>query len=129
MGAQGGGEGVKRLAAGVVIVCTIGCASAPMRPPDIQRELAWQGLHVVDIVQTLSVNDSEQLCELNPLLGRNPGDDSVLVFGGVMALVHYGVTKLLPVRYRPRWQWLSIGLKLGAVANNYYIGMQVERKE
>ncbi len=94
---------------------------------DTAREVAWQGIHVIDWGQTLEIaRHPEKYHELNPILGRHPSVGRVNVYMGLSALGHLGMSYILPKKARLYWQYISIGVSAGCVVNNYKIGLGVK---
>jgi len=93
---------------------------------DTLREVAWQGLHLVDWGQTLNIAKEPTLYhEINPLMGKHPSVGKVNTYMCLSALTHLGVSALLPKEYRIYWQWISIGVTSGLIIHNYNIGLKV----
>lgn len=94
---------------------------------DVALEATWQVIHLLDWGTTLDITRKpERYYEINPILGRHPSRDTVnlYMFGG--ALLHLGVTHILPPKYRPYFQGITIGMSGICVLNNLSIGLQVK---
>jgi hypothetical protein len=105
-----------------------GCTS--LRRPE---ELAWQGLHVYDTLQTMNMADEPCYKENSPVtravLGADPSKGRVVAWGVGASLVHAGVSDWLithehPGAYRV-WQTLTFVDTAIAVHGNYSIGVRV----
>ena len=93
---------------------------------DIAREAAWQILHAVDWGQTLdTASQPDKYHEYNPLLGSHPSRRAVNLYMGAGALVHVGITHVLPRYCRPYWQYVTIGGSSVCVINNFSLGLKV----
>ncbi len=93
---------------------------------DIVLETTWQVIHVLDWGTTLdSQSQPDKYSELNPILGRNPSRGAVNAYMGAGALLHIGVTHMLPPSCRPYWQGITIGVSSACVINNFSLGLRV----
>lgn len=89
---------------------------------DTRRELAFQGLNVVDALQTARIRDIPGLSEYSPLtaavIGRQPKPEDVAWYFTTQAVSHYLISRALPARWRRWWQGGTAGFTLGLVVNN-----------
>lgn len=60
--------------------------------------------------------------EINPLIGRHPSIGRVDTYFAASFLAHALVTDVLPARWRPAWQYVSLGLESAVVVRNTMIG-------
>lgn len=106
----------------------VGCTA--LRQPE---ELAWQGMHVYDTLQTADIVGDPCYAEGHPLtsrmIGRDPSKEAVAAWGVGSALFHAGVSNLLLTRDHPRlykaWQAVTI-LDTGmAIRDGISIGVRV----
>lgn len=98
----------------------------PYRTQDTVRQAIYTGLLVVDYGQTLDIKNHPELEEKNPLLGPHPTDSEITRHFVVGALLHAGVTWAIPRDWRPYWQYITIGVEAGYVANNFRIGLSLD---
>lgn len=63
--------------------------------------------------------------ELNPLLGHRPSQAMVAGYCAGNALLHAGVSWLLPSPYRTIWQSVTLGVEGHAVYRNYQAGVRI----
>lgn len=99
----------------------------PWSKGDVAREATWQVLHLVDWGQTLDIADNPtRYRECNPILGSHPSRQTVNLYMGVGALVHLGITHVLPKSCRPYWQYLTIGVSGALVIHNFNIGLSIK---
>ena len=92
---------------------------------DTYREVAYQSLAAVDWLQTRSIaKDPAQWCEQNTYLGKHPSVQSVNRYFALTGLAHVAISKMLPEKYRAPFQYVSIGVEVGAVAHNFSIGIE-----
>lgn len=97
-----------------------------MTGADWQREAVYQVLHVVDWGQTLDIAARpDEYRELNPLIGTHPSRGDVNRYFAITALVHLGITRALPRRYRSAWQYVTIGVQAGNTWRNARIGLRL----
>lgn len=91
---------------------------------DTAREVVYLGFHVVDWGQTLDIADHpDRWHENNAVLGSHPSRGEVNRYFALTALLHPVVSYLLPRPYREVWQYVTIGVELGATVNNARIGI------
>lgn len=78
------------------------------------EELAWQGMHVYDTLQTADIVGDPCYKEGHPItrkmIGTNPSSDSVAAWGVGSALFHAGVSDYLLRHDHPKlyWAWQSV---------------------
>ena len=110
----------------VVVFCRPTPAFDPWSRGDIAREVAWQGIHLIDWGQTLDIADNlDKYHEHNFWMGDHPSRGKVNLYMGLETILHPLVTHVLPKSCRPYWQWVTIGISGGLVINNYSIGLKV----
>jgi len=98
----------------------------PWSRQDVALETTWMILHVLDWGQTLDLADQpDRYHELNPILGRNPSRSQVNLYMAASALLHVGVTHVLPAKCRPWFQYVSIGVSGMCVINNFSVGLSI----
>lgn len=112
----------------LLVLLTTGCTS--LRRPE---ELAWQGMHVYDSLQTLDIVDDPCYKEGHPitgaLIGENPSRQTVEAWAIGGAAFHAGVSELLLRRdmhktYRI-WQAVTL-LDTGlAIRDGISVGVRV----
>ena len=94
---------------------------------DIAREATWQVLHLVDWGQTLDISaQPSRYHEINPILGKHPSRSTVNIYMASGALLHLGISHVLPQSYRPYWQYVTIGTSGACVVNNFAIGLSIK---
>ena len=94
---------------------------------DIGKEVAWQALHLVDWGQTLDIaSQPKKYHELNPAMGKHPSRSKVNLYMAASALLHVGITHVLPSRCRPWFQHVSIGVSGTCVVNNFAVGLSIK---
>jgi len=91
---------------------------------DTYRELAWTALLAVDYMQTRTiVQNPDKYFEYNPIIGKHPSQKNVDIYMASCAIIHPVISYYLPPKYRKVWQYVTIGIELGAVGNNLRIGV------
>jgi hypothetical protein len=90
---------------------------------DIALESAWITLNIIDWSQTRYISKHPEFYESNPILGRHPSISAVDTYFAAGTLLHIGVTHILPSKYRPYWQMITIMGSGACVINNNRIGV------
>ena len=94
---------------------------------DRYREAAYLTLHVADWAQTrYAMRQEHGFREANPILGNHPHENKIDVFAIMTALAHVWVAHIIPKKHRNVFQYVSIGIKVGIVANNYSVGAKIQ---
>ena len=93
---------------------------------DYTLQATWTVLHIVDWGQTLDIaKNPDRFHEVNPILGKHPSVNKVNMFMALGTVINPLIVHVVPSKWRPYFQGLSIGVKTGCVVNNYYAGMHV----
>lgn len=84
------------------LLLLVGCNTIP------NRELNWQGLHLIDVLQTSNAAGNDTCYEeVNPLtrglIGAKPHKDKVYIWGVLWGLGHVIVTKAVDESKIPKW--------------------------
>jgi hypothetical protein len=118
------------LLAGSACALAAGCQSLDLS----REEITWQTLHAVDVAQTLSAADDpcyvEDAYVTRALIGSQPSEAEVLLWGAGMAVGHAWVTGLLerrnaPAWLRTTWSYATITGTGLAIATNHAEGVRV----
>tara|TARA_R100000657_G_scaffold17477_1_gene15141 strand:- start:534 stop:917 length:384 start_codon:yes stop_codon:yes gene_type:complete len=92
-------------------------------------EIAWQAMHVIDVMQTLEIQDHEHLEESHShwIIGRQPDDDNVYAWGIASALAHYFLMKWVDdnTKYGKVIRQIEVGYKFGVIHKNYQAGIRI----
>ena len=91
-------------------------------------EAAYLATHVADWGQTRDISaqcKSGGYYEVNPVIGRCPSMSRVNLYFLSTALLHAGVSTLLPKKYRRFFQTSTMVMEIGYITNNYNIGLKV----
>ena len=114
----------------ILLVATIGYADEWTKQ-DTYRELAFIGLLAVDYLQTRTiVQTPDKYFEYNSVMGKHPNQQTVDIYMASVAIIHPIISYLLPVKSdkwkwinRENWQYVTIGIEVFSVANNFRIGI------
>jgi len=97
---------------------------------DLHRESAFLSLQIVDYLQTRHI---AELCrdpgtwhEQNVILGNCPSAGSVDRYFLITTLLQVGVSNFLPADLRRDFQNVTIVVEVGAVSNNYSLGISAQ---
>ncbi len=100
---------------------------------DTVRQVIASALMAVDWSQTLyAVDHTDKYGENNPnsygennfLLGRHPSRASVNTYFVIAIPANYAIARWLSPKWRPYFQYLTIGIEAAAVGNNARIGIK-----
>jgi hypothetical protein len=110
---------------------------------DWVRQGSWEVLHILDWAQTRDVaRNPQRFIENNPAMGEHPSVKRVDSYMGAWLLIHPAISHALPrlgallpenlqralgVRHwREGWQYVTLGVKAGAVYNNFTLGVRAD---
>jgi hypothetical protein len=99
-----------------------GCAS--------KAETAWQAVHAVDALQTLSIAKSDCFYEANwftrQQIGKHPSETDVVLWWAAHAALHYAVTKSLEGKpgLQKFWQSITLAKTSYYVIDNHRMGIR-----
>ena len=112
------------------LVILQGCAgnpfenSAPLSKGHKAGVVAYNIVSAVDMLQTREIQNNPKYTEMNPLIGDSDGE--IVGFFVAKSILHYGVTRILPEKYRTGWLSISIVPSIVAVENNHRIGVDIK---
>lgn len=115
------------------MVMVVACALASGCQSVDRRELAWQTLHAVDVAQTLNAAGDPCYKEVSwmtkRLIGEQPSEAEVMVWGIATAMAHMWISRALEERNAPKWveviwDFGTIGHTGYAVVNNHRTGVR-----
>ena len=99
----------------------------PMTKEQKVMQGTYLGFHIIDWRQTrYAAEHPDEYGETNILMGRHPSTEEVDAYMAASALLHTGITKSLPTKYRKAWQMFTIGFEIGVVHQNAQIGVKVD---
>jgi hypothetical protein len=126
--ARGAGSGLKYAVVVLMLVGVMGgCQSVN------KQEMAWQALHAVDVSQTLNAASDPCYREASwmtkRLIGSQPSDTDVMIWGIATSMAHMWISKTLEERNAPGWLQVvwdlgTIGHTGHAVVNNHRNGVR-----
>ena len=119
------------LAYALILILLLSCPAqaGEWTKQDTYREAAYLALHVIDASQTIYIAEHpEKYCEKNRLFfSEHPSKGEVYWKFAAGAVAHvaisYGLKKYAPDGWSEAFQWVTIGVEVGAVANNARIGI------
>lgn len=100
--------------------------AAQMSTTDIQLELAYDALLIVDWAQTRTISQDKRFDESNLFLGRNPSLGKVNNFFLAVGLMHFGVSSYLEPENRSAWQNATIAVGLINTYRNTTYGVKLD---
>lgn len=93
---------------------------------DIILQGTFLSLMTVDWLQTRTIaKNTTKYYENNPILSRHPSTAKVDIYFATSALLHTGITHILPKEYRPYWQCTFIAVEIGAISYNVAGGIRI----
>ncbi len=94
---------------------------------DTIRQGVFTGITMMDWAQTRYIAKHPiEFRETNPVLGKHPSIGSVNNYFAVSIIGHAAVSYMLPAgAWREGWQYVWIGIEVGAVAHNYSMGIRM----
>ena len=114
----------------VCLVVLQGCAgnplqhSAPLSKEHKAGVLAYNIVSAVDMLQTREIQSNPKYSEVNPLIGDS--DTEIAGYFVAKSVLHYGITRIIPEKYRTGWLTISIVPSIVAVGNNHRIGVDMK---
>lgn len=111
----------------LVIISVPALAGDKWNVLDTSMEIAWQAANAADYLQTRTIaKNPDDFCEYNPILGKHPDEDTVDIYFAAAAVLHLGVSILLPTKYRTLWQGITLGCTITCVQINYRAGIKID---
>jgi hypothetical protein len=121
----------RRLPGWALFACVLlgGCQSLEMSP----EEMTWQALHAFDVAQTMSAADDPCYVEdawlTRRLIGREPSEAEVMLWGIGTAVSHWWIGNLLedwdaPTWLQKVWSYGTITSTGYAIVNNHDEGIR-----
>ena len=112
------------------LVILQGCAgnpfenSAPLSKGHKAGVVAYNIVSAVDMLQTREIQNNPAYTEMNPLIGDSDGE--IVGYFVAKSILHYGITRIIPEKYRTGWLTISIVPSIVAVGNNHSIGVDMK---
>ncbi len=88
-------------------------------------EIATNSLLVADWAQTRQIPDDTEIQETNFFLGENPSKSRVDNYFMSAIAINTALHRYLSENYLPYYQTSLIAIQVGAIANNYQLGLEV----
>ena len=92
---------------------------------DTYREITYQTFAAIDWIQTRHIAQNSDYWEQNVILGNHPSVAKVNQYFAVTGVAHYLISKALPEKYRTPFQYITVGIEIGAVSHNFSIGLRI----
>lgn len=94
-----------------------------------REEYAWQGLHLIDSLQTVQIARNECFHEdgfgTEQLIGERPNMSGAIAWGVGAALAHFGISKYLEHHGA---RWIYVGWQSVTIArSSYYVRDNFEK--
>ena len=90
-----------------------------------KKEYAFQAIHAIDLAQTLyASNNQDRFIEANPILGKHPNNESVIMFFATTGIAHTAVTMYLMdhhPEYVSLWENTTIYIKGATIMWNFTV--------
>lgn len=108
----------------ILLILFSASANADWTNADTKHQAIFTGVLALDWAQTRYIaKHPDEFQEINTILGDHPTLGRVDGYFASLALIHFGISYLLPDRWRPVWQYVSIGFEAGIVTRNYKLGV------
>ena len=96
----------------------------PLSKTDRLGIVAYNLASTVDMLQTREIQSNPNYTEVNPLIGDS--DTEIAGYFVAKSILHYGITRIIPEKYRTGWLTISIVPSIVAVGNNHSIGVDMK---
>ena len=82
---------------------------------------------LIDWNQTLQIKEHPDQYEMNPLLGKHPGDDIVNTYFVLLISGNYLLNRyILPDKLRRAWMLINIGCEFYCLNGNFELGLNLK---
>ena len=127
MSVEQGSSNLKISIAIILVLLTSTASAERLRGTDLNLELAWTAMHVIDWAQTRRIaNEPENFSEKNQILGEHPSVGRVNAYMGLTLGLHWLIATKLPPVPRRIFQIFTIGVTAEAVHNNIQVGIRLD---
>ena len=117
---------MKKLIIALVLCLSVSVASADeLTKKQKNKMLIFQGLTIVDALQTIKIAKTPGLVEGSAILGANPAVGTVIAFFVVRNTIHYIVVKKVPQKYKDKFINIPLIGQTFAVAWNLSNGLGI----
>lgn len=119
---------MKNLLLLVVFIASAARAADPWSNADIARQAAASLLILTDWGQTryIATHPLEFSEDDRFIFGKHPSIGKVNTRYGLSFVLNPVVTNYLPEKYRPVWQWGTIGIEGYCTSHNFSVGVKVQ---
>ena len=111
--------------AALLLIQAMNANAAQCTRADTAREIVYQSLAAIDWMQTQDIARHYGYHETNIILGKHPNNARINTYFALTGIAHYAVATMLPEKYRAPFQYISIGVEVGAVYNNWSVGLHL----
>jgi len=80
----------------------------------------------IDLMQTYTYLQKPGVEEINPITGKNPSKQKLLLIGISGIVIHTALVHISPRPIRFGLQTYFIGMEIFAISHNYYIGARIK---
>jgi hypothetical protein len=88
---------------------------------DNALQITYSFLQIIDGVQTYQkLKHPDRFEETNPILGKHPSKDDLILYNFSCLILHGIVSYCLPKKYRRSWQIITIGMEIHCIEYNYH---------
>lgn len=114
----------------ILLLCLI--LASPCYADISKHEIAWQTMHLIDVMQTIDIARSDGgFYEKNPMtrkfIGSHPEVDDVIKWGVGTSIAHYFIMGFIDRKF-PNSKYIRIAdnlYKFNIIASNHSIGLRV----
>jgi len=101
-------------------------AQIGMSDGDVARQIAAQGLLLVDWAQTREISRNPAFAEANVFLGPDPSITAVNRYFAIVSAIHWAVTLHLEGEQRKTWQNVTITIGALNTYRNHSYGVKMD---
>lgn len=99
---------------------------APWSRGDVTRETVFLATEYIDWRQTRYIaKHPERYTEINPILGEHPSAGEVDRLFVATTLAHLAIVSTIPPKWRPAFQWFTVGFQTSSIGRNWQIGVRL----
>lgn len=96
----------------------------PLSKTERAGVITYNVLSAIDMLQTREIQSNPNFVELNNLIGDS--DSEIVGYFVTKSILHYGITRIIPPKYRGIWLTASIVPSIYVVGHNKSIGVKMK---